>query len=293
MEGDNDLRRRREELLAGGDWDMICYSLIGTFSTVEELAEYLQHNQETRFLNVMNARVDFVHCYLNFILQQEENVHELARISFYALNYGHVSLLRLFPQDYNFFDRSVAYFIHISVATQGYVDVLMFLIERGLLDHPEVRDKCLRSAVVNKKIDIVRLLLDGGADANYHTDPEDTVIIVSIRHSNVEILMLLVSQGGDVYSRPDLMWKHAAIRGDRDILFFLQGMNVPIPDNIIQVYLAYFTFPYRFGVSEIDGTPLQTLQRVLGILREIGAQEPVSLDDVHLLPRHLETLELA
>jgi hypothetical protein len=293
MEGDDDLRALREFAFATQDQILIRYRLIGTFSSVEEFNEYLRKHPETRGLYLMGTTPSYVHCYLNFVLQREDNADDLFNIAVYALVHDELSLLQSFPAEYNFFEERIAsYYIPLAVGERGYIDILNFLIERGLLNHPKLRDRCLCNAVVNQNIDAVRPFLDGGVSPNIQIDATTTLIMEAVAHSSVDIIMLLVSQGADLHRYSDQIWFQAAIRGDGEIMNFLHGMNVPMMRDIIRAYLAEATLCYRFYLERLDGNPLETLQRVLGLLRRFGAEEPESLDRVHLLPRHRVTLGL-
>ncbi|MFO8042099.1 MAG: ankyrin repeat domain-containing protein [Alkalispirochaeta sp.] len=97
----------------------------------------------------------------------------------------------------------------LMAAEQGHMEIVRYLVEEANADvnatTPESRGEItpLRYAISNEDYEMVRFLVENGADVNQANGSGWTPIMTAARVGNREILQYLLDEGADVRARTD------------------------------------------------------------------------------------------
>lgn len=221
--------------------DLLEVILINVFENPDDFENYVRQNPELNTLYLMDAESEeHVRRYLKVCLERND-IAGLRSVARYCFSQDNIPLLREI-RDVDINDVPFHHCIFDRVVGLGYVDMIRYLIERGLDANMRYFGKSiLHHACTKNKIDIVRILLEHGADPNDEdeTSQNDMKYFTSSLHgallsSCVGIVDLLICHGVYLYKYPALMWISAARSRDVAKIERLRGMNIPIPDDIIE-----------------------------------------------------------
>jgi ankyrin repeat protein len=91
----------------------------------------------------------------------------------------------------------------INASTQGHLEVVRSLLNRGANVNAKDKNGCtsLMYAIEDEHTAIVRLLLNKGARANIRTQAGDTPLSMAVYYENLDIAKLLLDHGANVNAR--------------------------------------------------------------------------------------------
>ncbi|PCG19506.1 ankyrin repeat domain-containing protein [Brachyspira sp. G79] len=130
----------------------------------------------------------------------------------------------------------------------------------------------LMIAVYKKDYDMVKYLLDKGANPNTANNENKTALMIAIANNNFDISKLLIQQGANIntqdeYSYTALM--RAAVSGDYEMVKFLleNGADVNTKDNDGNTVLYYNIRYDHYGKEEM----LENAKKIFNLLIKYGA----------------------
>jgi ankyrin repeat protein len=152
----------------------------------------LQHSIDNNNLKILNILIDNnVKCTLN-ILYDSFKYH----ISSFILLLNRISSLNI---DINMI--SITYddtLLHMAIKKNN-IEIVKLLLEKGA--DPNIKNRAeqtpLEIAIFNYNIEIVKLLLEKGADPNIKNRAKQTSLEIAILINNIEIVKLLLEKGAD------------------------------------------------------------------------------------------------
>jgi len=105
---------------------------------------------------------------------------------------------------------------------KGYIEIVNLLLRHGEELHTS---KGLREAVKNGNLDIVKVLIEGGADIHAF---KNEALRLAIKNNHNTITKVLVNNGADIHIEEDLGFRMAAKEGNFEMVnfFFKSGANI-------------------------------------------------------------------
>ncbi|WP_157148972.1 ankyrin repeat domain-containing protein [Brachyspira pilosicoli] len=130
----------------------------------------------------------------------------------------------------------------------------------------------LMIAVYKKDYDMVKYLLDKGANPNTANNENKTALMIAIANNNFDISKLLIQQGANINTKDEYGYTalmRAAMIGSYEMVKFLleNGANINIKDNDGNTVLYYNIRYDHYGKEEM----LENAKKIFNLLIKYGA----------------------
>lgn len=119
--------------------------------------------------------------------------------------------------------------------TEDYIEIVKYILEKGI-NSVEVKDEALNYAVSGKDFELVKILVESGADVNYIHEEYGNVLLIKSIEGDGKILQYLIEQGADTnardeYGRSVLMFVAMHNRLELAQYLIAHGADVDLIDN--------------------------------------------------------------
>lgn len=186
--------------------------------------EFVERLRSAETINDFNALEDDFPMYNNSIfrdifspvvlraclLHVDPSYDRLLKIFYFVAEHYRVDLLEVFFNGYLTLESLTVGIMGVKfssfvarVLSHGYVDILKFLIEKGLdINRVDALERTyLSNAIINDKVDIMDLLLAKGADVNRTDSFGNTPVFLAMWSADVRILDRLIMHGANLLHR--------------------------------------------------------------------------------------------
>ena len=152
----------------------------------------------------------------------------------------------------------------------------------------------LMIAVYKKDYDMVKYLLDKGANPNTANNENKTALMIAIANNNFDISKLLIQQGANINTKDEYGYTalmRAAMIGSYEMVKFLleNGANINTKDNDGNTVLYYNIYYDHYGEEE----RLENAKKIFNLLIKYGADVNTKDNDGASLLDTAYTTELA
>ncbi len=152
----------------------------------------------------------------------------------------------------------------IVAAQKGHHDIIRLLLDAGA--NPNLTDNknqtALYIATVNQHEQVVEILLKGGASPNIHTADGSAPLLEAVYKQNKQLVEMLLSSGAD----PNLTNKH----GVSALLFAAEGNNIGILTSLID-HGAKLDHKSKLGIDPLFSAVVANNLKATKIILEKGA----------------------
>ncbi len=175
-----------------------------------------------------------VHNHLNiviYLLQRGANIHARNEHFFFiACENGFLDILIFLLNHDNKFNKRMFFLFFKTAIISGHLKIVEYLLISQDIDVSFWNETSLRLAVSNNHYEIVKLIIDYGADI--HNDDEYPLVI-SCQEGYYDIAKFLIENGADIHVESDWPLRIASENGHLDIVQLLveNGADVTAHDN--------------------------------------------------------------